>query len=158
MTPTAGAPVPQVPIVTSWRGEQRFAVIRPDAAEFVIDGNRTAGPGPVETMLGALAACTALDVVSYLAKRRTPASALDIEILSTRRSEAPRRVLSTRLVFKLSGDSIDAEHAMRAIELTIASYCSVASSLASDLVIETQLVLNGAAHDVVRQAVIPVSV
>ena len=158
MRSSTEAPVAQTPIVTSWRGEQRFAVIRPDAAELVIDGNRTAGPGPVETLLGALAACTALDVVSYLAKRRTPASALDIEIESTRRAEAPRRLVSARLIFKLSGEGIDAEHAMRAIELTMASYCSVASSLAADIVIETRLVLNGLSHEVVRQAVVPVGV
>ncbi|MDB4913068.1 MAG: OsmC family protein [Gemmatimonadetes bacterium] len=148
-----GAPVSQPTFTTSWRGEQRFAVIRPGAAEMIIDGDRTAGPGPVETLLGALAACSAMDVVSYLAKRRTPASALDIEIDSTRRAEAPRRVMSTRLVFRLAGEGIDVGHASRAIELALASYCSVASSLASDLVIESQLVLNGEPHDVVQQQV-----
>ena len=91
-------------------------------------------------------------------KRRTPASALDIAIESTRRAEAPRRLVSARLTFKVSGDGIEADHATRAIELAIASYCSVASSLAADVVIESQLVLNGESHDVVRQVIVPVSV
>lgn len=148
----------QPTFTTSWRGEQRFAVVRPGAAEIIIDGDRTAGPGPVETLLGALAACSAMDVVSYLAKRRTPISTLDIQIDSTRRSEAPRRVVSTRLVFKIAGEGIDVGHAARAIELAIVSYCSVASSLASDVTIESQLVLNGEPQDVVRQVVTPVGV
>ena len=55
-----------------------------------------AGLGPVDTMLGALAACSAIDVVDYLAKRRTPAARLDVRVDAERRPTAPRRLCCAR--------------------------------------------------------------
>ena len=140
----------------TWRGGQQYEVTRENAPPITIDGDRVAGPGPVETLLGALAACSSMDVIEYLAKRRTPAEKLEIVVDGVRRGVAPRRLLSTRLTFDLRGEGIEAHHAERAINLAIQTYCSVASSLASDLVIETQLILNGEAQPLVTQVVAPV--
>jgi uncharacterized OsmC-like protein len=62
------------------------------------------------------------------------------------------------LTFDLRGEGIEAHHASRAIDLAIQTYCSVASSLAPDVVVETQLVLNGDAQAIVTQTVAPVPV
>jgi putative redox protein len=142
----------------TWRGEQRYDVSREGAPPITIDGNRTAGPGPVETLLGALAACSSMDVIEYLAKRRTPAEHLEIVVDGVRRGVAPRRLLSARLTFDLRGEGIEARHASRAIDLAIQTYCSVASSLAPDVVVETQLILNGEPQPLVTQSVAPVPV
>jgi putative redox protein len=142
----------------NWRGEQKYEVSREGAPPITIDGNRTAGPGPVEALLGALAACSSMDVIEYLAKRRTPAKELEIIVDGVRRGVAPRRLLSARLTFRLNGDGIEAHHAERAIALAIQTYCSVASSLAPDVVVETQLVLNGESQPLVTQVVAPVPV
>lgn len=136
-----------------WRGEQRYDIARDDGPAITIDGNRIAGPGPVDALLGALAACASMDVVEYLAKRRTPVEHLHIVVDAERRAVAPRRVLSARLAFHLRGDAVELAHATRAIALAIQTYCSVASSLAPDVVIETQLILNGDAQPFVRQHV-----
>jgi uncharacterized OsmC-like protein len=48
------------------------------------------------------------------------------------------------LDFHIEGVSIEPEHAKRAVRLAVESYCSVASSLAPDIVLETSVVLNGA--------------
>ncbi|MEO5817117.1 MAG: OsmC family protein [Gemmatimonadaceae bacterium] len=140
----------------NWRGEQKYEISREGAPSITIDGNRVAGPGPVEALLGALAGCASMDVIEYLAKRRTPAKELEIVVDGVRRGSAPRRLLSARLTFHLSGDGIEAHHAERAIALTIETYCSVASSLASDVVVETQLILNGDSQPLVTQHVAPV--
>lgn len=110
-----------------------------------IDGNRTKGPGPVEALLGALASCSAIDVVDYLKKRRTPATRMDIGISAVRASSPPRRVLSARLEFSVDGENIEREHAERSIALAMGAYCSVAATLAADLELTTLLVLNGSA-------------
>jgi putative redox protein len=139
-----------------WRGEQRYDIAHDDGPIATIDGNRAAGPGPVGALLGALAACASMDVVGYLDKRRTPVEQLEIVVHAERRATAPRRVLSALLEFQIRGEAIDVAHASRAIDLAIQTYCSVASSLASDIVIETKLVLNGEAHPKVRQNVLQV--
>ncbi|MEP6729684.1 MAG: OsmC family protein [bacterium] len=140
-----------------WRGEQRYDISRDNGPAITIDGNRVAGTGPVDTLLGALAACSSMDVVDYLTKRRTPVDALHIVVDAERRAIAPRRVLSARLAFHLRGESLEATHAARAIDLAIQTYCSVASSLAPDIVIETQLILNDDVYPVKRQQITQVT-
>ena len=94
-----------------WLGERRYAVGKPDGAAAIIDGAGAAGPGPVDSMLGALAACSGIDVVEYLAKRRTPVVRFEVEVVATRSGAVPRRVLGGRVEFRLSGNAIEADDA-----------------------------------------------
>ncbi|MEO8622324.1 MAG: OsmC family protein [bacterium] len=136
----------------SWRGARRYEVSRPGAAPITIDGNREAGPGPVETLLGTLAACSGIDVIDYLEKRRTPAARLDVSVAGMRNATPPRRILTVVLEFQIDGEGIDADHAERSIALAFATYCSVAATLALDVEISTRLVLNGVTRpDVVQR-------
>jgi putative redox protein len=135
----------------TWKGERRYEIGRPGGPSVTIDGAAQAGLGPVDTMLGALAACSAIDVVDYLAKRRTPAERLTVRIDAERCGSVPRRVLQARLEFAIDGAGIDAPHAERAIALSFRTYCSVSASLAPDLTLESRLVLNGGEHPVVVQ-------
>jgi putative redox protein len=116
---------------------------RPDGPTIPIDGGGEAGPGPVDTMLGALAACGAADVEAYLTKRRTPVDRLEVIVDAERRTQAPRRVVRVRLDFHIDGATVEPDHALRAVRLAVESYCSVAASLAPDIAIETNVVLNG---------------
>ena len=160
MTNTEDAPlqVTRTIVRTRWRGEQRYDVARDDGPAITLDGSRVAGPGPVDALLGAFAACASMEVVDYLAKRRTPVADLDIVVDAERRATAPRRVVAIRLAFHLHGATIEQVHATRAITLAVQTYCSVATSLAPDIVIETQLILNDETHPAVRQqiALVPV--
>jgi putative redox protein len=138
-------------VVASWRGERRYEIGRPDGPTVTIDAAGQAGLGPVDTMLGALAACSAIDVVDYLAKRRTPVERLDVRVDAERNCTPPRRVLRARLEIAIDGVGVDAHHAERAIALSFQTYCSVSASLAPDLLLQSRLVLNGEARDVVTQ-------
>ena len=130
-------------VQVSWRGDRRYEVSRPGAPAMTIDGNREAGPGPVEALLASLAACSAIDVVDYLEKRRTPASRLDVAVDAMRDATPPRRVRRARLDFAIDGDGIDAVHAERSIALAFSTYCSVGATLAPDVELSTRLTLNG---------------
>lgn len=144
---------PHASVRVTWRGDRRYEVNRPGASPATIDAEHVAGPGPVEMLLGALAACASVDVVDYLAKRRTPIARLAVAVDAVRNATAPRRVLSARLVFEVDGETIDVEHAERGLALAVGKYCSVASSLAPDVDIVTRLVLNGIAGAEVRQSI-----
>ena len=146
MTATASAK----PVVTktraTWRGEHRFEA-GPEGRTAPIDADSKTAPGPVETLLNALATCSGVDVLDILAKRRTPVERFVVDVTATRRTEAPRRVERLEIVFTVDGAGIAVADAERAIALSFEKYCSVAASLAPDIQAETVLVLNG-----VRQA------
>lgn len=120
----------------------------------MLDGGAEAGQSPVDGMLSALAACSGIDVVDILTKRRTPPRAVEIEVEADRRPEPPRRVTHVRLVYHVQGEGIERPHAERAVALAFAKYCSVAASLAPSLVAETVVVLNGETGDTIGQPIV----
>lgn len=140
------APASTKPVITKtravWRGEHRFDA-GPEGRTAAIDADSKTAPGPVETLLNALATCSAVDVLDVLTKRRTPAEHFAVNVTAHRRTEAPRRVERLELEFVIDGAGITAEHAERAIQLSFEKYCTVAASLAPDILAETMLVLNG---------------
>jgi putative redox protein len=135
----------------TWRGDRRYEIGRSGGPAVTIDAAGQEGLGPVDTMLGALAACAAIDVIEYLAKRRTPPARLEVRVDAERRPTAPRRVLQARLEFAIDGDGLDVGHSERAIALSFQSYCSISHSLASDVRLESRLVLNGEPRPIVVQ-------
>ena len=126
-----------------WAGEHRFDAGRPGKPTIRIDADGVTGPGPVDTLLNALASCTAVDVVDILAKRRTPVEAMSIDVVGERFDGTPRRLVHVRLVYKIRGAGIDRVHAERAIELAVTKYCSVRDSLDPKIPVEWALELNG---------------
>ena len=122
-------PPPTAKVNVTWRGEQRFEFGRAGRPWATLDGAGHAGPSPFDGLLGAMAACSAVDVVSILEKRRTPPRSLDVEVIGTRFDGTPRRLTGAELHFRISGEGIEREHAERAIELAITKYCSVEASL-----------------------------
>jgi len=134
-----------------WRGEQRFESGRPDGPTAMFDGHARAGQSPVDALLSSLAACSGIDVVDILAKRRTPVSSLTIDIVAQRREEPPRRVTRLDVTYRVDGEGIEKEHASRAVTLAFGKYCSVSASLAGDIEAYTILVLNGTTFDPERQ-------
>lgn len=149
-------PGPSGPVITrsaiSWRGDRSFDA-GPAGRQHVIDGAAKAAPGPVETLLSAIAACSSLDVIDIMAKRKTPIEKLRVNVTAERRPEFPRRVMRLDVEFLIDGAGVEREHAERAIQLSFERYCSVASSLAPDIVIETRLTLNDEAGAAIRQKI-----
>ncbi len=127
-----------------WAGEHRFDATRPAGGPTArIDSKGATGLGPVDSLLAALAACTATDVVDILAKRRTPVERLEVKVTGTRVTTTPRRLEHVLLEYDVAGSGVERMHAERAVELAITKYCSVRDSLAPDIEIEWTLVLNG---------------
>ena len=140
--PAVGKPPAKVHL--SWLGEHRFDGARTSGGPSVrIDSTGVSGPSPVDLLLCALGGCAGIDVVDILAKRRTPAHALSVDVVGERLAGTPSRVTKIQLDFKLVGANIDRAHAERAIELAVTKYCSVRDSLDPNVPIEWSLELNG---------------
>jgi putative redox protein len=149
-------PTATKPVITRsravWIGDHRFDA-GPEGRTVTVDADSKSAPGPVETLLNAIATCGGVDVIDILAKRRTPAELFVVNVTATRRTEAPRRVQRLEVELCIDGAGITADHAERAIELAFEKYCSVAASLAPDIVAETTLVLNGERHPPQRRRI-----
>ena len=122
----------EYPMEVVWEGEQRYRGGRPEGATLVVDGAREAGPSPVETILVSLAACSSIDVVEVLNKRRTPPTRVEVKVRFARAAEPPRRLTAIHLHFHVVTDSAS-HHVARAVELSVQKYCSVVHSLADDI-------------------------
>jgi len=146
-----GAPAPVITRTqVAWRGERQFDA-GPAGRTHRIDAAAKEAPGPVETLLNAIATCAGIDVVDIIAKRKTPVERMTIHVDAERRPEAPRRIRRLDIEFRIDGSGIEREAAERAIHLSIERYCSVAASLAPDIVTEVRLTLNGEQGSAVRQ-------
>lgn len=137
-----GVPKKQNRVVVRWDGEHRFDASRLGSQHRIrIDADAATGPGPVDTLLSALAACTAVDVVDIMEKRRTPVQGLTIEVVGDRANAIPARLVRVVLQYRMRGAGIERAHAERAIELAVTKYCSVRDSLDPNLPVEWTLEL-----------------
>ena len=149
--PTITPPKKPSHVRATWKGARLFDTGKPDGPAAVIDGDGVQGQSPPEALLSALITCSGVDLVDYLAKRRTPVDTLTMDVIGHRRDEHPRRYEQIIITYRVSGDGIERTQAERAVRLAFERYCSVAATLAPDVVMETVVELNGEAGDVTRQ-------
>ena len=92
-------------------------------------GGNGKGFRPMQTLLGALCGCSAVDVISILKKQKQELTNLEIEADGQREAgKEPSLWKTVHVVFRLSG-KIDPSKGFRAVDLSIEKYCSVAETL-----------------------------
>jgi putative redox protein len=128
------AKLPGVNASLEWKGDYRFDATVPSGSDFsfdnVDDGGAPAGPSPMEAFLTSLAACTAMDVISILKKKRQDVRSYRVEIEGNRNppGEWPRPFTSFQIKHIVEG-TVDEAALARAIELSEEKYCSVSATL-----------------------------
>lgn len=124
----------------TWLGEQRYLGVSESGHQLLIDNSPTKiGVSPMEALLGALATCTAYDVVEIMKKRRTPLSSYRIEVEGERAETDPKRYTTITVRHIASGEGVTEDALSKAAHLSHEKYCSVAASISSDIVLETQI-------------------
>lgn len=123
-------------IQVDWKGKMAFQATMPDGTGFRMDtnedsGGESSGPSPVEALLASIAACSAMDVVAILRKKRQEPTRYRIEIDHERNppGEYPRPITSVTIRHILEGDNLEPGAIERAIELSDTKYCSVMATL-----------------------------
>jgi putative redox protein len=113
-----------------WIGGEEFLAQMPSGHAVIFDADRkhNSAPGPMEMLLGALGACSSVDVVEILRKKRQKLESLEIEISGERASEPPSVWTKIAMIYKLTG-MLDEKAVRDAIELSQNKYCSVAATL-----------------------------
>jgi len=97
--------------------------------------SRTAA-NPVETLLGALAACEAMDVIAILRKKRIAVVAYEVAMSGERSDTPPKRYTSITLVHRVSGRGVPRAAVEEAVRLSATKYCSVHFTLDPAMPIE----------------------
>ena len=113
-----------------WVGGEKFRATMPSGVTVSFDAGstHTDGPGPMEALLGALGACTSVDVVMILEKKRQNLSSLEVSISGERAKDPPQVWTKIEMVYRLSG-KLDDKAVRDAIDLSQQKYCSVAAML-----------------------------
>ncbi len=87
------------------------------------------GMKPSELLLVALAACTAVDVVDILSKKRTPLTSLEIQVSGEQGTNPPWPFCKLHLKYILGGKGLTEKSVAQAIQLSEEKYCSVAATV-----------------------------
>lgn len=83
------------------------------------------GGSPVETVLTALAACSAMDVVSITGKKRQAVDSYTIHVVGLQRDEYPQIYTEITVTHAFVGRDLSEVAIRRSIELSAAKYCPV---------------------------------
>ena len=86
------------------------------------------GPSPREAVLAALCACTSVDVVSILEKKREPLAGLTISANAEQSAQPPRVFTRIHLTYRIHGP-VAKKAAEDAVSLSKNKYCSVSKML-----------------------------
>ena len=103
---------------------------------FVMDasadvGGAGLGVSPVEALLASAAACSGMDVMSILRKKKQVVTSYRLEVDGERAHEGewPRPFSSITINHILTGENLDPAAVARAVELSDEKYCTVVATL-----------------------------
>jgi putative redox protein len=115
---------------TVWKKEMEFDGHSESGHKIVFDGDaaHAYGPSPMETVLMALCACTSVDVVSILEKKREPLISLTVAA-SAEQATAPPRVFTRIRLTYIIGGAVSKKAAEDSVRLSKNKYCSVSKML-----------------------------
>jgi putative redox protein len=108
------------------RGGMQF-VATPSSGHVIAFDDRESNQGgsPVETVLVALATCSAMDVISIATKKRQTLDSYEIEVSGSQRDEFPQVFSEIDVTHIVRGTDLSEAAIRRAIELSATKYCPV---------------------------------
>jgi putative redox protein len=113
-------------------GDMRFEAQVGSGHTIVLDNAEgDTGARPSELVGVALGACTGMDVISILRKKRQEVTGYEIRVTGLQEEGHPHNFTRFDVVHVVDGEGLDPEAVRRAIELSATRYCSVGSTLSS---------------------------
>jgi putative redox protein len=114
------------------KGANRFATTTGSGRTFVWGDDASAGEmSPMETVTVALAACSAMDVISIALKKRQGIDRYAIHVRGEQRSEYPQVLTRVDVTHEVEGPVVDEAAIRRCIELSATKYCPVNAMLSA---------------------------
>jgi putative redox protein len=115
-----------------YEGGSRFVARTGTGREVVFgDHPETNELSPVETILTALASCTAMDVISIATKKRQAIERYEVHAIGDQRDEYPQVLTEVTVTHECWGPNLAEAAIRRAIELSATKYCPVNAMLSA---------------------------
>lgn len=119
-----------------WKGNLAFEATTANGAKFVMDVTpdsfgEASGLSPLDTLISAAAACSAVDVVAILEKKRMTIQSYHIEVDGERTAPGvyPRPYVSLTIQHILTGPDLTEDAVRQAVQLSDEKYCSAIATL-----------------------------
>jgi putative redox protein len=113
-------------------GGNHFHSVPSSGHEYDFDDRESnQGASPVETILAALGACAAMDVITIALKKRQRVASYQVVVEGTQRDEYPQIFPEITITHEVVGAGIDTEAIRRCIELSATKYCPVNAMLSA---------------------------
>ena len=104
--------------------------------DLVVDsGPGAVAPNPVRLLMLALGACTGMDVISILRKKRLTVTGYSIGVSGQRRAEHPRTFTNLEVVHRVRGRDVTAAAVEEAVRLSATRYCTVTAQIGNSATI-----------------------
>jgi putative redox protein len=127
---------------------QRFEARNAIGATAILDAYPPGGEGkgltPMEFLLAGLGACTGMDAIGILRKKRQPVTGYRIEIAGVKADEHPKIFTEITVRHIFTGSNLTEGAVRQAIELSEEKYCSVMAMLRKSASISTSFEINSA--------------
>ena len=113
-----------------WLKDQHFVGTDSNNHSVVLSGQKQGiGLSPSETLLIALAACSSVDVVEILEKKRKELTLLEVTTNGERDPDPPWAYRKIHVKYRLEGKGLTDKAVEQAIQLSQEKYCSVAATV-----------------------------
>jgi putative redox protein len=126
---------------SEWKGGKIFEGIAANGASvfFDVDPAHAPGPSPLEAVLMALCACTSVDVVSILQKKRQNLDGLKVTATAEQAKTFPQVFTLIKLTYAVKGN-LSRKAVEDAVALSKNTYCPVSKMLEKTALIEHEIV------------------
>lgn len=134
--------------VLNWMDGMKFKGTTPSGHDVIFDtvekvgGSNSAGT-PMEVLALSFGACTAMDVVSILKKKKQKLDAFRVEMDTDKAEDFPKVYTKVHIKYMFSGDELEEAACKRSIELSMNKYCPVSAMLKkADVEISWEMTIN----------------
>ncbi|MBP8998518.1 MAG: OsmC family protein [Anaerolineaceae bacterium] len=127
----------------TWKSGMAFSALGDSNIEVPLDaatahGGSGTGVVPMEMILMGLGGCTAMDVISILAKKRQEVTSFEVVLHANRADEHPKVFTGIEIEYVVKGKNIDPDSVARAVELSETKYCPGMAMLRKSATITTR--------------------
>lgn len=117
-------------ITVRWVNESNFVGVDATGHSVVLSGQKNGiGVSPSQMLLVALAACSSVDVVGILEKKRKKLTLLEVTASGEQDPEPPWTYRKIHVKYRLGGKDLTEKAVEQAIGLSQDKYCSVAATI-----------------------------
>ena len=128
---------------STWKGDSHYEGRTESGHALLFDTDKlhTAGPSPMEAVLAALCACTSVDVVGILRKKRLDPQSLVVTADAEQPADPPRVFTRIHLSYRAAGPGLTRKAVEDAVALSKGKYCSVSIMLGASVAITSSVEL-----------------